>query len=115
MVTATQGTLTILLANGQTRSVNFYIADVVGTYVKFSTVSLAGTGSPDNYVMPMNGVIKDISIKTGPTVIGGVVLEVNGNTAGSFYDLVTFVSTAPFRPPQNIGIAAGSVIRLQEK
>lgn len=114
MVTASQGTMTVLLSNGQTRSVNFYIADVIGTYVKLSTTGLATATSPDNYVMPIQGTIKDISIKTGPTVIGALVLEVNGNTAGTVYDLVTFVSTAPLRPPQNIIINQGSVIRLKE-
>lgn len=114
MVTASQLSMTVLLANGQTRTINGYIADVAGSYVKFSTTGLASATSPDNYIMPIQGTLKDISIKTGPTVIFALVLEVNGNTAGTVYDLVTFVSTAPYRPPQNVVINQGSVIRLKE-
>lgn len=114
MTTPTNGTMTLQLANGQTRSVNFYVSDLAGVYAKWATTHLSGANDPDNYVMPMNGVLKDVSIATGPTVSKALILEVNGNTAGTVYDYITFVSTAPYRPPQNVIINQGSVIRLNQ-
>jgi len=75
---------------------------------------LAGSTSPDNFIAPEDLNLIGLSVITGPTVIKVLSLEVNGNTVGSVFDIVSYVSTASFRPPVMIGLAKGSTVRLKE-
>lgn len=74
MVTPTNGTVRFRgLKTGGIHSVNIYIADAVGTRVKFSTRAKAAATDPDYIQFTEPVELVDMSILTGPTVIFALV------------------------------------------
>lgn len=114
MVTPTYGTATFK-GRTKTYSVDFYIADVVGTAVKFDSGSGAGTGSLPFWKAPENVVLVDLSIVTGPTVMTTLIPGTNGaSIPGQRMRIANFLNTLAFRPALQIGVANGSNFQLTE-
>jgi len=111
MVTATNGTVTLRGRNGS-RSLSIYISDVVAAYATINLNGQAGTGSDTFYIAQGDGVLSDVSITTGPTVMKSLVLVINGVSAGHVFDIISYVSTAPFRPPLSVPIRKGDKIQF---
>jgi len=114
MVTPTYGTATFQGAS-KTYQVDLYIADVIGTQVKFDSGSGASTASLPFWRAPENVILTDLSIATGPTVITAVVPVVNGATIGGIrFRIANFLNTLAFRPQPRLAIGVGSNFGLTE-
>jgi len=113
MVTATTGTM-VLRGGSGSRSVSIYISDVVNAYATIDLAGQAGTGSDTFYIAQGDGIINDLSIVTGPTVMKALVLLINGVPAGHVFDIITHVSTAPLRPQLQIPVRRGDKIQLKQ-
>jgi hypothetical protein len=109
MVTATNGTATFKSLNGKnTYSVDFYIADVVGTRVKWDAGSGSSATSPDTWECPEDVVLTDLSITAGPTVMVALVpLVGNQQPQGRRYRIANFLSTLQTRPAIRLGLSRG--------
>ena len=115
MVTPTYGTATFVGASGTRYSVDFYIADVVGTAVKFDSGSGASTGSLPFWVAPEKCVLVDLSIATGPTVMTSLVPAANGGVIPKVrYRIANFLNSLAFRPALSIGLQLGSQFQMTE-
>lgn len=110
MVTPTYGTANFKgLQTGRTYQVDFYIADVVGTAVKFDSGSGAGTGSLPYWKAPENCILYDVSIATGPTVMTALTLTADGSTIpGVRLRIANFLNSLATRPVLSIGYKAGT-------
>lgn len=109
MVTPTTGTLNAIgLKTKQTFNISFYLSDVVGANVTFEPAGTAGSSSQTTFVPAESMRIYRASIKTGPTVASGMLLNVSGMPIpGALIDITTYLSTNPTPPPINIVIPAG--------
>ena len=115
MVTASYGTCVFKGASGILYNVDFYIADVVATAVKFDAGSGASATSLPFWRAPENCTLVDISIVTGPTVMVALVPNVNGGVVpGIRFRIANFLNTLAFRPAVRIGVAQGSNYGMTE-
>jgi hypothetical protein len=111
MVTASNGTAIFRGASGRTYSVDFYLADVVGTAVKFDSGSGSSATSLAYWKSPEPVVLTDIAIVTGNTVTTQIVLTSDGaQINGARFRETLHLSTLATRPAINIGFKAGSNI-----
>jgi hypothetical protein len=116
MVTPTNGTCTFLnRRTGALEKANIYIADAVGTKVKFSTMAKAAT-TDNAYVQFKDPVtLVDVSILTGPTVIFALVPTSGGTPIPSrLVAIADQLNTLPSRTPINLMFGAGSMIGFNE-
>jgi len=89
--------------------VQLYIADVVGTAVKFDSGSGAGTGSLPFWKVPEQCVLRDLAITTGPTVMTTLVMTADGaNIPGQRLPIAAYLNTLANRPPLTIGFKQGT-------
>jgi len=114
MVTATNGTATFVKDSGETFSVNFYIADVVGTDVKWNLSGLAAAANQAFINAPRNMVLRDLAIKTGPTVMFSLILKRDDVPTGNVIAISQFLDTLNNRPVLNIPYRAGTKITMAE-
>jgi len=114
MVTPTTGTLTLQGKSGKNYSYSVYIADAVGTNIKFSSAGIATAASQSFLIAPEDCIIKDLSVTTGPTVITTILPFINDVSAGAVIALANAINTLAFRAIPNIGFAAGRKITLVE-
>lgn len=114
MVTPTTGSLILAGKSGRQYAVSFYIADVVGTDVKFNLNGLATASSQSFYIIPEDSVIKDISLTTGPTVIFSLIIKANDVPTGSVVPIANCINTLANRAIPNIGFQAGRKFTMTE-
>jgi len=112
MVTPTNGVLTFRGVSGKDYSYNIYISDVAAAAVTFSTIGQAVAGSQNFIITPENGVIKDISVTTGPTVIFNLVPYVNDVSSGQIISLANVINTIQSRSFPMIKIAGGRKLTI---
>lgn len=110
MVTATYGTATFRgIKSNRTYAVDLYIADVIGTAVKFDSGSGAGTGSLPYWKASEACILVDLSIATGPTIMTSLVLTSDGaQIPAARFRIANYLNTLNNRPAISIGIAQGS-------
>ena len=115
MVTATYGTAVFTGQSGKIYNVDFYIADVVGTAVKFDSGSGAGTGSLPFWKAPEKCLLTDISIVTGPTVMVALVPTADGGTIpGVRFRIANFLNSLATRASVRLGFNAGTNVGFTE-
>ena len=116
MVTPTTGTLNLVgLKTKQTFNCSFYISDVVGANVTFEPAGTATSSSQTSFVPSEPMMIYRASIKTGPTVTTGILLNISGSPIpGALVDITTYLSTNPTPPPINIRVPAGLPIGAKQ-
>ena len=110
MVTATTGQMSIVSVKGKRFGASLYISDVVAAPVTFSMSGIAVVGSANYFVMPERGIITDLALVTGPTVIFAYEIFVNSIPIGIIANNAVHVSTSPNRPPLNIKVEKGSIV-----
>lgn len=109
MVTATTGVATFVGRSQKTYSVQFYIADVVGTAVKFDSGSGASANSLAFWKVPEQCVLRDIAVTTGPTVMTTLVMTADGaNIPGQRLPIAAYLNSLATRPPLSIGFKQGT-------
>jgi len=109
MVTPTYGTAMFKGASGKTYAVDFYIADVVNTAVKFDGGSGASASSNAFWKCPENVMLYDLSIATGPTVMVALVPTADGGQIGNFrFRIANFLNSLATRPAIALGFRAGT-------
>jgi len=116
MVTATYGTATFYgLRSKQRHSVDFYIADVVGTQVKFGVSGPASATASPFFKAPEPMVLQDLSIVTGPTVMVGLKIKADDAVIpGKIVRIANFLNTLTTRPALGIGFAEGTNVGFEE-
>jgi len=115
MVTPTNGTATFRGVSGKVYNTTLYIADAVGTAVKFSQQGKAGTGDLPYFRAPENCYFVGASILTGPTVIFSLVPTRDGGTVpGSVVSVADNLNTLAYRPVYNVPIRAGTLFGFLE-
>lgn len=115
MVTPTYGTAMFRGASGKTYAVDFYIADVVGSSVKFDNGSGASSTSLSFWRCPENVLLYDISLATGPTVMTTMFPTANGAQIGNFrFRIANFLNTLATRPALAIGFRGDTNFGMTE-
>jgi len=108
-VTPTKCNFTFLgLQTGMTYPIEGYIADVANGNVKFDSGSGASATSDSFWTPPEPVQLRDISIKTGPTVTFKLRLVVNGINMPGLYRYEMHLSTLSYRPSISLGVPAGA-------
>lgn len=109
MVTATTGVATFQGRSGQSYSVQFYIADVVATAVKFDSGSGATSTSLPFWKCPEQVVLSDLSVISGPTVMTTLVVTADGaNVPGQRLPIANYLTTIVNRARLQVGFKAGT-------
>jgi len=107
-VTPTKCIFTFLgLVSKLTYSIEGYIADVASGNVRFDSGSGASATSDTFWTPPEPVQLRDIAVKTGPTVTFKLRLVVNGVNMPGLFRYEMHLSTNPYRPPISLGIPAG--------
>jgi len=97
------------LQSGKSYAVDFYIADVIGTSIKFDSGSGAASTSLPYWKVPENCVLYDCSLATGPTVMTQLVLNADGaQIPAARLRIANFLNTLAFRPTLAIGFKQGT-------
>lgn len=108
-VTPTKAIFTFLgLQTGQTYPVEAYIADVDGGNVRFDSGSGASASSDTFWTPPELVQLRDISVKTGPTVTFKMRLIINGINQAGLYRYEMHLSTLALRPAISLAVQAGA-------
>jgi hypothetical protein len=116
MVTASNGTAVFMgLQSGKSYFVDFYLADVVGTAVKFDSGSGSSATSLPFWKAPENCILVDVSIVSNNTVTTTLIMTADGQNipAVRLRESVHYTTIAT-RPKLNIGIKAGTNFGLTE-
>jgi len=108
-VTPTKAIFTFLgLQTGQTYPIEAYISDVANANVRFDSGQGASASSDTFWTPPEYVQLRDISIKTGPTVSFKLRLVVNGINQPGLYRYEMHLSTLALRPAISLAVAAGA-------
>ena len=67
---ASNGTLVIAGNSGKTYSIDAYVPDAVATFLSWNPTGLAASTSPNQLVIPEDGVIVDYVQVAAPTAVG---------------------------------------------
>ncbi len=103
------GTLT-----GMTYSKDIYISDVVQTPIRWDSGVGATATSDTFWIAPEPVLLVDVSVVTGPTVMGRLQLLRNGVATGDMLGIVEHVSTSSARPRLRIPFATGAKIAANQ-
>jgi len=115
MVTPTYLTCVFRGDSGRIYNVDAYIADVVGSPVKWDSGSGAASTSNPFWKAPENGRIIDLSIVTGPTVMTSLVPTADGGQIpGNRFRIANFLNSLATRANINLGFKAGTNIGFIE-
>lgn len=114
MVTATNAIATFVKDNGETQSVSFYIADVVGTDVKWNLSALSTSTNQAFITASRNMLLRDIAITTGPTVTKVLIIKRDDVPVGNVVSIAQYLDSLNSRPPLNIPYRAGAKITFTE-
>jgi len=97
------------LSTGKSYAVDCYVADVVGTAVKFDAGSGATANSLPYWKVPEDCVLYDFSIATGNTVTVALIPTADGAIIpGVRLRTANFLNTLAFRPTLAIGFKRGT-------
>lgn len=88
-------------------SVDSYISDVANGLVTFDDGQGASATSSAFYISPVDMVLVDVAITTGPTVMGRLMVTRNSIPTGNILGIIPHVDTSPFRPALGIPFKAG--------
>ncbi|GAI06733.1 unnamed protein product [marine sediment metagenome] len=110
MVTPIHATFTFRGMTGKTYTKDAYISDVANALVNFDSGIGASATSDTFFIAPEPCHLVDVSIITGPTVIGRLQVIRNSVPTGDILDLTTHVSTIAQRPRLMIGFNKGSKV-----
>lgn len=103
------------VASGKSYVIDGYIADVVGTAVKFDSGSGAGTGSLPYWKAPERVILQDISIASGPTVMTTLIFTADGaQIPGVRARIANFLNSLAFRPKLALGFNQGTQFGMIE-
>ena len=116
MVTPTNGTVLFRSIDGrQTKSVNVYLADVVGHDVTFSYKGLAVAASQNFTTAPFDCYIADISLKSGPTVVFTLIPNAADSPTGDVLQISNLLESLTSRILPTIGFQRGQKITFTEQ
>ena len=102
---ASAGQLLAIGESGTQYSLDLYQPDAVATNLTFNPSGLAAATSPTTFRFPENVFIRDISIVTGATAVGGTVKVNNAVMNGATLRWAIHLNTLNERPKLNIPIA----------
>jgi len=107
---AQQATLTLLLANGETYTVDIHAPDAASTALRFNTAGPAASTSADNVRVPMDCTIIDFSIAASPTATGFTISNNSGVLNGGVLRYANQLAANPNRQRLNIKLKGGDIL-----
>jgi len=108
---ADAGTLLMRGVSGKTYTVDLYVPDAVATYLTFNGNGKAVATSPDNYRIPEDCIVEDISIGTAPTAVGASLVVDSAAINGGSLRWANQLAANPNRPKFSLGLRKGSIIQ----
>ena len=109
MATATNYIYTFVGGN-RTFSISGYSGDTAGAINTFNPNGVAGTGSPNFWIPPVDVVLKDLSIVTGMVQTTQVLTENGATKSGTTLSIASHLNTLANRAPLSIPFKAGTQI-----
>lgn len=111
---ASAGTLLLRGASGKSYTVDLYVPDATSTFLTFNGNGLAASTSPDDYRVPEDAVIEDISIAAAPTAVGAALIVDSATINGGTVRWANQLSTLNNRTKFALGLRKGAIIKYQQ-
>lgn len=111
---ASAGTLLLRGKSGKSYTVDLYVPDAVSTFLTFNGNGLAASTSPNNYRVPEDVVIEDISIAAAPTAVGATLIVDSAHLNGGTIRWANQLSSLNNRTKLAIGLRTGSIIQFEQ-
>ena len=112
---ATAGTLLLRgMKSGKSYTIDLYVPDATATYLTFNGNGLAGTTTPDNYRVPEDVVIEDISVAVAPTAVGATLIVNSAKINGAAIRWGNQLASLNNRTKLALGLRQGDIIQLQQ-
>jgi len=112
---AQAGSLTLRdLKTQRSFNVDLYLPDAVSTYLSFNGSGLAASTSPNNYRVPKDCVIEDISVTAAPTAVGAVLICNSSTINGGTVRWSSQLQSLNNRPKLTLGLKEGDIIQYQQ-
>lgn len=109
---ASAGTIIFQGKSGRIYSVDIFIPDAVATLLTFNTAGLAASTSPDNYRVPEDCILMDITTATAPTAKGAALKINSGIVNGGTFRWADRLNTLSTRAKFAVPIKAGDFVSL---
>jgi len=93
-------------------SIDVYIPDAVATQLTFNTAGLASATSPNNYRVPEDSVLIDITTAAAPTAVGGALKINSGVVNGGTFRWADRLNTLSNRAKFAVPIKAGDFVSV---
>lgn len=111
MVTPVHGSFTFVgLTSGITYTKDVYLSDVAASLINFDSGIGAKATSDQFFLVPEACILVDVSIVTGPTVIGRLQIIRNSISTGDILGIIEHVSSNSDRPKLSIPFGAGEKV-----
>jgi hypothetical protein len=108
---ASNGTIVFGWNDGTTGSVDTYVPDAVATYLGFNPTGLAGSGSPNQLVIPKDGFIVDYVQVAAPTAVGFNVTLDSAAQPGATLRHANQLCTLATRQKVRIPVRRGQILQ----
>jgi len=105
---ASAGQLIAIGASGRQYSLDLFQPDAVATEITFNPSGLALSTSPGTFRFPEDVFVRDVSIVTGATAVGGGFLVNGAVVNGGVLRWAIHLNTLNERPKLNIAIPANA-------
>jgi len=109
MATATNYIYTFQ-GGGRTFSISGYTSDVGSAINTFNPNGVAGSGSPNFWIPPVDVTLIDFSIVTGMTQTAQVLTENGAVKSGTTLSIASHLNTLANRSPLQVSFKAGTQI-----
>lgn len=106
------GTIVMVGKSGRTYAVDVFIPDAVATLITFNPAGLAVSTSPDNYRVPEDCIIVDITTAAAPTAKGGALKVNSGVVNGGTFRWADRLNTLATRARFNVPIRQGDFVSI---
>ena len=104
------GAMTFIGQSGRTYSKDIYVSDVNNALINWDTGNGAGSGTPTEFRLPENALLRDFAIVTGTADTEKIALTRNSIPTGNILRYVPHLTTNSQRPPLNLPFAQGDVL-----
>jgi len=109
---ASAGTMVLVGKSGRVYSVDLYIPDATGTLLTFNPSGLAASTSPNDYRLPEDSVLIDVTTAAAPTAVGGTLKVNSGVVNGGTFRWADRLNTLSNRAKYAIPVRAGDFISV---
>lgn len=111
---ANAGTLLLRGTSGKSYTIDLYVPDAVATFLTFNGNGLAASTSPNDYRVPEDCLIEDVSIGAAPTAVGATLIIDSANVNGGTIRWANQLASLNNRTKLAIGLRKGSIMKFQQ-